>query len=90
MLRAFVVKRSSVRGVAWANEINSLFDASTLMSGMSIAWAIDGLRMARRQMSKSRNIEAIGKSAVKALSSTRTQRQLQGWLGLSISLHSAV
>ena len=50
-IRALVVRRSRVRSVARGDDgIDSLFDASTLTSSVSVAWAIDGSRMARRQM----------------------------------------
>jgi hypothetical protein len=59
-----------------ANEIDSLFDASTLTSGMSIAWAIDGSRMARNQ--KAGTSRRLANLRPKQLLSARTQRQLQG------------
>ena len=65
--RALVVMRSSVRSVARGDdEIDSPFDASTLTSGVSVAWAIDGSRMARRQTSKRGNIEAVGRFAARS------------------------
>ena len=58
--RALVIRHSSVGSVARGkDEIDSLFDASPLTSGVSATSATVGSRMARRQMSKRRNIEAV-------------------------------
>ena len=65
--RALVVRRSSVRSVArGADEIDSLIDASTLTSGVTMVWAIVGSRIARRQVSKRGNIEAVGRFAARS------------------------
>ena len=67
MLRAFVVRRSSVRSVARGDDgTDWLFAASTLTSGVSVTCAIVGSRMARRQTSKSGNMEVAGRSATNA------------------------
>ena len=68
--RAFVVRRSSVKSVARgdndSHDTDSLFAFSTLTSGVRVNWAVVGSRMARRQKSKSGNMEAAGKSATNA------------------------
>lgn len=47
------------------DEIGSLFDASNLTSGVSVTREIDGPRVARSQMSKRGNVEAVGRFAAK-------------------------
>ena len=62
MPTALVVRRSSLRSVARGDdEIDSLFDASTLTSGVLVAWVICGSRI-----SKSGNVEAVGRFAARS------------------------
>ena len=62
--RAFVSRRNSVRSVAQGDDdTDSLFVVSTLTNGVSVTRAIAGSRMARRQTSKSGNMETAGRAA---------------------------
>ena len=62
-----MIRRSSVRSVVRGDDDTvSLVDASTLTSSVGVAREMVGSRMARRQMSKSGNMKAGGRSATNA------------------------
>ena len=64
--RAFVARRSSERTVARGEDNkDSLVDVSTLMSGASVAGAVVGSRIARRQMSRSGKRDAAGRASAR-------------------------
>jgi hypothetical protein len=66
----------------------SLVDAGTLTSGVSVARAMVGSRMARRQMSKRGSVEAGGRSVYIALFEPRKYLLRQVVLDLAVICHN--
>jgi len=64
--RAFVARRSSVRTVARGEDNKgSSVDVTALTSGASVAEAVVGSRIARRQMSRSGNRDEAGRATAR-------------------------